>query len=275
MDSVASPDGLRLALRSLGSGTPVLMLHGSGGGLHSWEEVAARLSQNHEVWLMARRGHGPSEPSEEPTTIADEAADVSAVLSMIGPSDQRAVHLVGGSYGATVALHVARSEGARLRSLSLYEPPLFAAGSRLVPVLAQYRARLSAGDIAGADLLFLREVANVPPALLAAFAAQPDVVDEREARRSAIGKLHDLEAMASDSEDLARFSAIDVPTLLMQGADTWDPMPSTMDALAGHLPAVERVAWQGQMHFASSVAPDLVADTIASFLARQESSGTD
>lgn len=245
------------------------MLHGSGGGLHSWQEVGARLSEDHEVWLMARRGHGPSEAADR-TTIAGEAADVSAVLGAIGASGSRTVHLVGGSYGATVALHVALTQGATLRSLSLYEPPLFATGPRLVPVLAQYRDLLSGGDTSGADLLFVREVANVPPALIAAFAAQPDATDEREATRSAIGKLHDLEAMARDSEDLTRFSAIEVPTLLMQGADTWDPMPATMDALAAQLPDVERVVWQGQMHFASSVAPDLVAETIGQFLERQD-----
>ena len=171
-------------------------------------------------------------------------------------------HLVGSSYGATLALHAAGIDG--VRSLSLYEPPLFAAGPRLAPVLAAYRGRLAAGDEAGATLLFLREVARVPEALLAALAgAEPDPA-------GAVGSLHDLEAMAADDGDVGRWSAVSLPTLVMQGADTWDPMPATMDRLAAALPRAERVVLAGQAHFATSTAPGLVADTLRRFLADHE-----
>ncbi len=77
--------------------------------------------------------------------------------------------------------------------------------------------------------------------------------------------------MAGDSDDLARWSAVELPTLLMQGADSWAPMPATMDALAAALRGVERVIWHGQMHFATMTAPGLVADTLRPFLRRHES----
>jgi len=47
-------------------------------------------------------------------------------------------------------------------------------------------------------------------------------------------------------------------------------MPATMDRLAAALPRVDRVGWPGQLHFATSVAPDLVAGTPRRFLAAQE-----
>ena len=62
-------------------------------------------------------------------------------------------------------------------------------------------------------------------------------------------------------------SAVTVPTLLMQGADTWEPMPSTLDALAAALPDVRRISWPGQSHFVTSTAPDLVADALRRFFA--------
>jgi pimeloyl-ACP methyl ester carboxylesterase len=251
---VTSADGTELAVRRLGSGPPVVMLHGSGGGLHSWEEVGRRLAGEYTVWLVARRGYAPSGVPDGRKSFADEVADVHALLAAAGDG----VHLVGSSYGATVALHAALA--LPLRSLSLYEPPLFASGPRLEPVLAQYRERLADGDAAGATLLFLEQVARVPAALLAALGGADADPDE------AIGSLHDLEAMASDSEDLARWAAVDPPVLLMQGADTWEPMPRTIDGLARALPHVERVIWEGQMHFAASTAPDLVADTLRRFL---------
>ncbi len=76
--------------------------------------------------------------------------------------------------------------------------------------------------------------------------------------------------MAADDGDVGRWSAVSVPTLVMQGGDTWDPMPATMDRLAAALPRAERVVWAGQAHFATSTAPGLVADTLRRFLADHE-----
>jgi pimeloyl-ACP methyl ester carboxylesterase len=249
----------------------VLMLHGSGGGLHSWEPVATRLADEREVWLVARRGHGPSDAPDQVNSFADEVADVHAILGAVGASTAGGAHLVGASYGATLGLHTALIARHALRSLSLYEPPLFAAGPDLAPALFRYRSLLERDDPGGATLVFLGEVARVPPALLSALTGRGTMeADPGETLRSAVGRLHDLEAMTGDGQDLRRWSAIQVPTLLMQGADTWDPMPASMDALAAALRVVERVVWHGQAHFATATAPDLVAETLRAFLARQD-----
>ena len=51
----------------------------------------------------------------------------------------------------------------------------------------------------------------------------------------------------------------------MQGAESWSPLPETMQQLADALPEVERAIWTGQMHFATMTAPELVAGTLRSF----------
>jgi pimeloyl-ACP methyl ester carboxylesterase len=255
---VRSGDGTRLAVRRLGAGIPVVLLHGSGGGLHSWRAVADLLADRYELWLVCRRGYAPSDVPAGPNSFAAEVADVRAVLDAAGAP----AHLAGSSYGATLALHAAGIDG--VRSLSLYEPPLFAAGPRLAPVLAAYRELLAAGHVTAATLLFLREVARVPEALLAALGGgQPDPV-------GAVGSRSDLEAMTADDGDIARWSAVSRPALIMQGADTWEPMPATIDRLAAALPTAERVVWAGQAHFATSTAPGLVAATLRRFLAEHE-----
>jgi pimeloyl-ACP methyl ester carboxylesterase len=58
-----------------------------------------------------------------------------------------------------------------------------------------------------------------------------------------------------------------VPTLLLQGSQTWDPMPVTMDALAAALPvAPRRVILAGASHFASHTAPATFTDAVRSFV---------
>ncbi|GIG89991.1 alpha/beta fold hydrolase [Plantactinospora endophytica] len=263
---VRSADGTRLVVRRTGSGDPVVLVHGSGGGLRSWAAVAGRLAAEYELWMPARRGYGPSDVPSGVKSFKDETADLLAVIEAARGSSGRPVHLVGGSYGATLALHTAAAEPGGLRSLALFEPPLFAAGPETVPLLDRYRAAFVRDD-AEAMAAVLNEVTRVPAEVVAAFAAAAGdrKPDPAEARRSAIGWLHDLEALADDGTDPARWSAISLPTLLMQGAETWEPMPSTMNALAAALPRARRISWPGQSHFVTMTAPALVADALREF----------
>ncbi|GAB3957258.1 alpha/beta fold hydrolase [Micromonospora vulcania] len=263
---VTSADGTRLVVRRTGAGDPVVLVHGSGGGLHSWATVAERLAHDHEVWMPARRGYGPSDVPPGDNSFTAETADLIAVIEAAQRFSGRPVHLVGASYGATLALHTASTDPRAVRSLAIFEPPLFAAGAEIAPLLDRYRSAFERDD-APAMAAALNDVTRVPAEIVAAFAAaagdrEPDPV---EARRSAIGWLHDLEALAGDSTDLTRWSSITVPTLLLAGADTWEPMPTTMNALARAIPGVRHVVWPGQSHFATMTAPTLVADTLRQF----------
>ncbi|MET8044452.1 alpha/beta fold hydrolase [Micromonospora sp. NPDC005215] len=263
---VESSDGARLAVRRLGAGDPVVLVHGSGGGLHSWATVADQLARDHEVWLPARRGYGPSDVPPGPKSFRDETADLLAVIEAARQPTGRTVHVVGASYGATLALHTASADPRGIRSLAIFEPPLFAAGAEVAPLLARYRAAFERDD-AAAMAAALNDVTRVPAEIVAALAASagdrtPDPV---ETRRAATGWLHDLEALAGDSTDITRWSSITVPTLLLAGADTWEPMPTTMNALARTIPAARYVVWAGQSHFVTRTAPTLVADALRQF----------
>ncbi|WCN83393.1 alpha/beta fold hydrolase [Micromonospora sp. LH3U1] len=265
---VESADGTRLVVRRLGVGDPVVLVHGSGGGLHSWASVADHLARDHEVWMPARRGYGPSDVPPGTKSFEDETADMTAVIAAARRPSAKPVHLVGASYGATLALHTTSADPRNIRSLAIFEPPLFAAGPEIAPLLGRYRSAFARDD-AEAMAAVLNDVTRVPAEIVAAFAAAagdrtPDPV---EARRSAIGWLHDLEALAGDSTDVARWSSISVPTLLLAGADTWEPMPTTMNTLATTIRAARHVVWPGQSHFVTMTAPTLVADALRQFFA--------
>ncbi|MGK5531297.1 alpha/beta fold hydrolase [Streptomyces sp. URMC 129] len=258
--SFESFDGTVIRCRRIGSGPPVVMVHGSGGGLHSWRPVAERLADRFELWLPVRRGYAPSGPGRSPKRFADEVGDVGALIDGIG----RPVYLVGMSYGATVALHAAAA-GLPVRSLVLWEPPLYAAGEELAPVLAEFQELTASADRRRADRLLAEKVARVPGALLDLMDAGEPADDEAA---DAPGWCRDLESMAADTVDAERWSAVTLPTLLMRGADTWQPMPATLDRLAATLPDVTLTTFPGQTHFAPSVVPEAVAAEIARFLSR-------
>jgi pimeloyl-ACP methyl ester carboxylesterase len=224
------------------------------------------LDDEFELWVYARRGYAPSDGCPRAKTFADDVADVEVVLAAAGGQ----AHLVGASYGGTVALHAVCAGNVAIRSVALFEPPLFAAGPELATVLERFRALVATGDVPAATWLFADKVSRVPAAILDALAqgsdAQRDAAQEAAAAAEAVGCLHDLEALAADTLDISRWAHVDVPVLLMQGADTWAPMPATMDALADALPKVTRAVWQGQSHFATHTAPALFAETLRRFL---------
>jgi pimeloyl-ACP methyl ester carboxylesterase len=262
--TLVAADGTELVVRSSGHGAPVLFVHGSNGGLDSWAPVAEDFP-DYSVWTFARRGYSPSGRSPAPNSFPAEAGDVLLVARTAAAEAGRRVHLVGGSYGATLALHAAKASTEHIASLALFEPPLLLSGEHLEPVLVDYRRHYAAGEYTEALDVFIREVARIPEDVLAAAPSAPP--DPEVAERAATGDLGDLEAMAADTTDTSRWATIDVPILLMQGADTWAPLSTGMDALADAIPNARRVAWKGQSHFATHAAPELVAAALRGFFA--------
>lgn len=251
-------DGTMICYHRAGSGSPVIMIHGSGGGLHSWQPVAEQLPDRFDLWLPARRGYAPSGPGTAPKHFADEVRDLAAMIGMIG----RPAHLVGMSYGATVALHAAAA-GLPVRSLALWEPPLYAAGAELAPVLSRFEQLSADGDRKQAQRLLAEKVARVPAPLLEQSAAIDDAADTPD---DSYGWSRDLESMAGDTSYLDRWSTVLVPTLLICGAETWEPMPETVERLAAVMPRATMETIPGQTHFAPSTAPEKVARILADFL---------
>lgn len=244
----------------------MVLVHGSAGGLDSWDPVTPFLGDDFELWVYARRGYAPSSGCARPKAYADDVVDLRAVLDAAGGT----ASVIGGSYGGTVALHAARASGAAIRSMVLFEPPLFAAGPALTAALDRFRVLLDAGDVAAAMRLFAEEVSRVPASILDALgnaaAGSPNAAEQAVAAAEAVGCLHDLETMAADTADVRQWARVDVPVLLLQGSDTWAPMPTTMDTLADVLPAASRAVLAGQSHFASHTAPEMFAAAVRGFL---------
>ncbi|MCV7221211.1 alpha/beta fold hydrolase [Mycolicibacterium elephantis] len=260
---LTAPDGTRLVVEVTGAGPLVLFVHGTGGSLDTWADVGSRLT-GHQLAYYARRNHAPSGTGPSPNSFATEAADLQAVLGLLAERNGQRVHVVGGSYGATVALHTAADSSERIASLALFEPPLLQTGKHLIPVLEEFRQLCAAEQFDSALELFAREAARIPPAVLAE--AQQPAEDPGANRAATVAVRADLESMATDTDHTLRWASIDVPVLLMQGGLSWPPLPDAMDRLAAALPHAQRVSWPDQSHFAIAAAPARVAEAIQNFI---------
>jgi pimeloyl-ACP methyl ester carboxylesterase len=105
----------------VGTGPPLLLVHGDFlDGPTTWAAQMETLADQHRMIVVDRRGRGQSPTEPRPYTIAGDAADLLALADSL---DVARFHLCGQSYGAVVAIEVARRAPERLLSLHLIEPP--------------------------------------------------------------------------------------------------------------------------------------------------------
>jgi pimeloyl-ACP methyl ester carboxylesterase len=103
-----------------------LFLHSTGTNHALWARVPSEITAGTERRHPAHLGYAPNPPLArgQRVTLADEVAHLKAAIG----DDPRPLHVVGHSYGATVALALA--ETMNVQSLFLAEPVLFGALAR-------------------------------------------------------------------------------------------------------------------------------------------------
>src|SRR5690349_13697449 len=109
-------DAPSLAWSLEGTGEPLVLVHGVGGGADNWDGVAARLNTRFRILRMDLRGHGASGVVRAPLQIADFARDVTDVMDAAG---WRTAHLAGFSLGGLITQHIAIESPARVRRLAI------------------------------------------------------------------------------------------------------------------------------------------------------------
>ncbi|HEX6403977.1 MAG TPA: alpha/beta hydrolase, partial [Pseudonocardiaceae bacterium] len=150
-------NGVRLHVQRLApshrphtSTQPVVFIHGLGmDNMSSYYYTLANpvAQAGAEVILYDLRGHGLSERPSTGYQVADSVADLAGLLDALGIDGP--VHLVGNSYGGTVALSFAVRYPHRVASMVLIEAHFTVAG--WAEQVAAERDRIGS-TVAGGDL---------------------------------------------------------------------------------------------------------------------------
>jgi pimeloyl-ACP methyl ester carboxylesterase len=99
---------VRLAVHEMGSGKPIILLHGLGASSYSWHKIAPDLAKTNRVIAIDLKGFGRSDkPLDDRYSIFDQAQLVEKYIVERG---LRGVTLVGHSFGGGVALALALSQ---------------------------------------------------------------------------------------------------------------------------------------------------------------------
>jgi len=263
LQTVPSADGTRIAYERTGSGQPLVLVHGTTADHTRWEPVLPAFTEEHAVYAMDRRGRGESGDAAE-YDLAREVEDIVAVVESIGEP----IALLGHSYGGLCSLE------ATLRTddvdrLVLYEPPLPVGDldRDTEPMLDEMESLIEAGEREDALVLFLGDVAGMPPAEIDALRSAPNWPARVEAVHTVVREERARKAYAFEA---ARFAELTTPTLLLLGGDTAPLHRNATEALDDALPNSQVVVLPGQAHAAMNTAPDLFADEVRAFLDESE-----
>ncbi len=125
----ADLDNLSLHYVQMGRGPDVILIHGLASDLAFWYLGVMRLlSRRFRVTAFDMRGHGYSDTPPTGYNSADLAGDLSALLDFL---EIERTHLVGHSFGGSVALHFAAIHPQRVLSLTLADARVNALQKRL------------------------------------------------------------------------------------------------------------------------------------------------
>ncbi len=111
-------NGVNYHVEVMGTGAPLVLLHGFTGSSVNWREHVPALAQHYRVIMPDLLGHGRTDAPADPTryAMAHAAADVVALLdALVGDP----VHLLGYSMGGRLALYIAVHYPQKIRTLTL------------------------------------------------------------------------------------------------------------------------------------------------------------
>jgi pimeloyl-ACP methyl ester carboxylesterase len=103
-----------------GQGPPILLLHGYGGAIDWWDDIAPALAQHHRVIRLDLIGHGGTAAPTSGYQITRQAELAAAVLDKLGVTR---VTVVGHSMGGWVATALASMKPERVERLIFIDSP--------------------------------------------------------------------------------------------------------------------------------------------------------
>lgn len=259
--------GGRIEFVEQGSGPTIVFVPGSFATPAAWRGIQKRLPDGYRTVATSLRGYGATEETRslDDHDMAHEVAIVAEIAERIGGP----FHLVGHSFGGTVALASALSGSAEVRSVATFE------ANPLAVMLDSGSAGLfeATRDMSDAfEAAHARGEADAAARIIdfwgnpGSFAAMPEAV-QAYCRSTTDANVLDWRTAFRFQARMADYAAIEVPVLLVRGSLANDAMVAITETLARSLPDARPAVVDGANHFLITTHADDCARLLTDFLA--------
>lgn len=264
MKTATSKDGTTIAYDRSGAGPVVILVDGAlqyRAFDQGTKQLADLLSQHFTVIHYDRRGRGDSTDNTEGLSHAlqREIEDIEALIDETGGS----ASLYGISSGAALAMEAAIALPHKVRKLAIYEAPYNddeharqAWGeyvTRLQPLLEEGRR----GDAVGLFMMLVGATAEDVEGI-----KQAPMWPLWESIGHTLAYDHIAALGANAAIPVEKAVRLTVPTLVMDGSESFPFMHATAVTLAENIPHAQHRTLQGQTH---EVSPEALAPVLVEF----------
>lgn len=258
--SFVDNNGVKIHYEVEGEGPPLILHHGSGESIHSWQGYNLQLGDTFQLVFMDARGHGQSDKPHVSAAYQIQHM-VGGVVAVLDHLNLAKVHFWGYSMGGKFGYAFAKDYPDRLRSLiiggsaacdlpkdideALKVVPLFERGYKEGVEVILKELKASGRAVSPSYEKFLRT---------ADLAAMTALIRHRSA--------HPLDLLGS-------LPAITVPCLVYAG-DADEPVHSLSREHANHLPNATFYSLPGLKHGEAQTRSDLIVPPVKRFLTQIE-----
>ncbi|GGO54018.1 3-oxoadipate enol-lactonase [Roseovarius pacificus] len=247
--------------RREGRGAPLVLVHGVGANLRSWDRVAEVLSQDFDILRLDLRGHGDSAVIDGEYSIDAFAADV---IRMMDEAGVERAHLAGFSLGGLIAQRLAHGWPDRFDRVVILSAVAGRTDQEREKVVSRLQMIREGGieAITGAaqDRWFTEDFAK----------RNPEVIERRIAELKAVDLPSYLEAyrVFGTTELVDTLHEIAAPTLVMTGECDVGSNVRMAETMHRLIPGSELRILPGLKHSVLVEASDQLAGYIGEFLKR-------
>jgi pimeloyl-ACP methyl ester carboxylesterase len=258
--------GLNVHYRDEGQGFPLLLLHGAGSSLHTWEGWTRELSRSYRVIRLDLPGFGLTGPNA--TKDYSMAWNVRFLAAFLDKLNVRECYVAGNSYGGRMAWEFAYAHPERVRKLILVDASGYAVKRRRILAI-----RLARMPLVG------RLLVHTTPRFLVAITLRETYGDPRRLSEAMIDRYYDLLLRAGNretfgilsretvSDPTARVRKIRVPTLILWGGEDRSVPGSYAERFHADIQGSKLIVYPGVGHVPMEEIPGESSRDAAAFLA--------
>ncbi|AEV84523.1 putative hydrolase [Actinoplanes sp. SE50] len=248
-----SGDG-RLWAERVGTGSPVVLLHGAGMDSRLWERIVPELARYHDVVRYDARGLGRSTPPNKPFNDVD---DLRAVLDYFG---LRRAALVGLSMGGESALDFALTHPARVAALALVGASVSGHRWPQEPDLSAYATARRERDVSALAELELSIWAGMGPT-----APGWELIDAMVTHNAARRIVSEQQCVTGQNAE-AHLADIAAPTLVVHGDRDHPEIGVIARLLAARIPDTHAVTIPNADHYLPLRTPEALTEVLLEHL---------